>query len=60
MRVTVRVESYILCNPYLLQMVSVHGFPAVQYEKSRSVVLDATAVEVDEDAEPDEWIPTVQ
>ena len=24
------------------------------------VVLDATAVEVDEDAEPDEWIPTVQ
>ena len=23
------------------------------------VVLDATAVEVDEDAEPDEWIPTV-
>ena len=25
-----------------------------------TVVLDATAVEVDEDAEPDEWIPTVQ
>ena len=24
------------------------------------VVLDAVAVEVDEDAEPDEWIPTVQ
>ena len=25
-----------------------------------TVVLDATAVEVDEEAEPDEWIPTVQ
>ena len=25
----------------------------------QTIVLDATAVEVDEDAEPDEWIPTV-
>ena len=25
-----------------------------------AILLDVTAVEVDEDAEPDEWIPTVQ
>ena len=28
--------------------------------RQETILLEATAVEVDEDAEPDEWIPTVQ
>ena len=40
--------------------MSKFGFEAVSVIGRREHALAATAVEVDEDAEPDEWIPTVQ